>query len=86
MGKNFKGICKVLFDQNYVEMELEDEVRFQLYVDHLKLHQLEIINSKNARQAEPVSNHRYLKKLFKLFIQWRQELDETETNYGDTCM
>ena len=93
MRNNFKNICKILFDQDCVEMELEDEVRFQLYVDHLKLHQVELSSSKNCHQAsksnrvelETISNHRYLKKLFKLFTQWRQVLDQTEATYADTC-
>lgn len=78
-----------------IEMELEDDVRFELYLDNLKLHQIEISshlknNSNNNtanKQNGVIPYNKHLKKLYKVLCQWQIQLDQAESSIGgETCL
>jgi len=62
-----------LFETNSeINLELEDEVRLQLFIDNLRLHKIhnESICS-NKQESNNIS--KYLRKNFKILLEWQAD-------------
>jgi hypothetical protein len=92
MLNDFKNWDRILLKSNQeIEFELEDGVRFDLFIDNLKLHQihLQIPNQENVNPKKRqilnnldcyVTNSKYLRKIFKVLIQWENALNSEKSD------
>ncbi|CAF0714453.1 unnamed protein product [Brachionus calyciflorus] len=74
---NFKSPNSILFGIDNLNVELEDEVRVELFLDNLKLHQMHLLTeSQNCKDniKKSVYMNQYLKKLVKLVINWENQI------------
>jgi hypothetical protein len=92
MANDFKNLNWILFKSNHeIEYELEDGVRFDLFLDNLKLHQihLQIPNQENENPKKKpilinsninVTNTKYLRKIFRVLLQWENSLNNERSD------
>jgi hypothetical protein len=86
MKSNFHEPYQILFKSSEIELELEDDVRLELFLDNLQLHRhYSETNSALNGGTSRVTCNRYLKKILKLLIQWECKLLNTE-ELADTSM
>lgn len=58
-----------MFDTNDIQLELEDEVRIQLFIDNLRLHKICL----DSQVDKTVHFTKYLKKCFRTLMDWQSE-------------
>ena len=92
MINDFKNLNWILFQANHeIEFELEDGVRFDLFLDNLKLHQihLQMPNQENTNPKKKpilnnlnscITNTKYLRKIYKVLLQWDNALNSDKTD------
>jgi hypothetical protein len=74
MHNQFANATSILLEMNdNDELELEDEVRIQLFIDNLRLHKLFLESSKENTYLT-----KYLKKNFKILMEW--QLDQLNSS------
>lgn len=83
MKKNFQDSNLTLFGSNNLDLELEDEIRIELFLDNLKLHQvyLETNNPNKLKYIKKLLTSKYLKKLLSLINQWEVQFYSNESEY-----
>ncbi len=64
---NYKDVNLILFETKEINLELEDEVRLQLFIDNLRLHKIH----KDLNKQDNLT--KYLRKNFKILIEWRSD-------------
>lgn len=69
MQNQYKQANLILFDVSDIQLELEDEVRVQLFIDNLRLHKLSLdVSNENQTYLT-----KYIKKNFKILIEWQSD-------------
>ena len=69
MQNQYANAASILFEMNDKdELELEDEVRIQLFIDNLRLHKMFLESSKENTHLT-----KYLKKNFKILMEWQSD-------------
>lgn len=77
IANNFKDGVVHLFGENLDgSIKFEDDVRVELFLDNFKLHQL-YLETAAAKRKNPSqkSDHKYFKRILKLFYQWQMSLN-----------
>ena len=74
-ANNFKESLLHLFGENIEnDLQLEDDVRVELFLDNFKLHQI-YFEGKTEKKCPGKNGNKYLKKILKLFYQWQLSLN-----------
>jgi hypothetical protein len=69
MQNQYANATSILFEMNDKdELELEDEVRIQLFIDNLRLHQMYLESFKENTYLT-----KYLKKNLKILMEWQSD-------------
>ncbi len=71
LKSDFQNSYQVLFNSNDVQLELEDDVRLELFLDNLKLHKHYVETSESRPE---LSCNKYLKKIVKILLEWEFKL------------
>jgi hypothetical protein len=98
MASNFQRSYQLLFGADHVQLELEDDVRLELFLDNLQLHRhySETLFPSGGAAAASTGNdggsnkrtvtcNKYLKKIMKLLVEWECKLFNTQETL-DTSM
>ncbi|RNA28444.1 hypothetical protein BpHYR1_037625 [Brachionus plicatilis] len=80
ISSGFTGSNLILFGIDEFKLELEDEVRLELFMDNLKLHHIHITSTQCDNFKSSLLN-RYLKKLIKLVVNWEYELNCSDNSF-----
>ncbi len=77
MRGDFKEFNTILFNMESLHfLEGEDEIRLELFIDNLKLHQIYI--ESQLDDMNPNYSTDYLKKIFKNLAEWQAHLNDVE--------
>lgn len=82
MQNQYKQANLILFDVSDIQLELEDEVRVQLFIDNLRLHKLSLdVSNENQTYLT-----KYIKKNFKILIEWQSDQNSSlQLPYSQTA-
>lgn len=69
-----------MFGTDEIKLELEDEVRLDLFMDNLKLHHFHTTSFQTDNSKTPLLN-KYLKRIIKLVVNWENELSCSDINF-----
>ena len=66
-----------------LKLDLEDDVRLELFVDNLKLHKIYLETLNNNNNAKSKMHSKYLKKMLKILTRWEEKFESTNVEMSD---